>query len=447
MIIYTFCLKRHFVHCALLRKLDGAAIAMPNRNKCGLRQAACRQRCKCDELTPGSFKGKLKNAQASCNKKKSVEVVLAAKKECGKSPQGTVIRWKTKEKKAGPHGYATCSGATQRVDKPKDNANKKCGNSGYSSAKRVIGNSDRISPRVNNVPSAMNDDGRGLQLRGGVGGGLGIYSSVDGDVPVAMRVRRRSLQLRGGVGGGLGIYTSADGDVPMQMRVWRQPRIIELKLQEPTVAMPSSISPCESQSLTTCEDASNANVETQDALLAEPVATCSGAHGDKTCSGPAQPVVETKCLKKSARSSNSRRKMLGDGGNISANGVICKGVIDNSSAPRALLVKNPWLNLILDGKKIWEIRDTNTKMRGEIQLALSGAGGRIVGQCHIVDSFAIDAGTLGEHVSKHCIDNLAMITYRRPHAWVLSNVHRYETPVAYSHPQGAIKWVKLRASN
>ena len=29
--------------------------------------------------------------------KKSVEVVLVAKKKCGETPQGTVIRWKTKD--------------------------------------------------------------------------------------------------------------------------------------------------------------------------------------------------------------------------------------------------------------------------------------------------------------------------------------------------------------
>ena len=176
----------------------------------------------------------------------------------------------------------------------------------------------------------------------------------------------------------------------------------------------------------------------------------------------------SECFKKSSRSSNSIRKVFG--GNSSAKGVMrnsgnssAKGVIGNSgntslgqkkksagersalrrSTKRLLVVKNPWLDLILAGKKIWEIRDTPTKVRGKIHLALSGGGGRIVGQCHIADSFAVDASTLGEHVAKHCIENLATITYRRPHAWVLSDARRYETHFAYSHPRGSIKWVKL----
>ena len=109
-----------------------------------------------------------------------------------------------------------------------------------------------------------------------------------------------------------------------------------------------------------------------------------------------------------------------------------------------LVVKNPWLEMILSKKKTWEIRDAHTKQRGKIHLALSGAGGRIVGQCHITDSFAIGRHELGEHVAKHCIENLAgTVTYRRPHVWVLSKARRYTKPFVYSHPRGASKWVKL----
>ena len=108
-----------------------------------------------------------------------------------------------------------------------------------------------------------------------------------------------------------------------------------------------------------------------------------------------------------------------------------------------LVVKNPWLDLILSKAKTWEIRDAQTKQRGKIHLALSGAGGRIVGQCQITDSFAVDRSRLKRTFAKHRIKDLALITYRRPHAWVLSKARRYKKPFVYSHPQGAIKWVKL----
>ena len=113
------------------------------------------------------------------------------------------------------------------------------------------------------------------------------------------------------------------------------------------------------------------------------------------------------------------------------------------SSKMLLVVKNPWLDLILSRRKSWEIRDAQTNQRGKIHLALSGAGGRIVGPCHITDSFATDKGELEMHFSKHRIKDLALITYRRPHVWVLSKARRYKKPFVYSHPQGAIKWVKL----
>ena len=101
------------------------------------------------------------------------------------------------------------------------------------------------------------------------------------------------------------------------------------------------------------------------------------------------------------------------------------------------------MDLILSKEKIWEIRGAQTQQRRKIHLALSGAGGRIVGQCHITDSCAIDKSTLEKTLSKHRIKDLGLIKYRRPHAWVLSKARRYKKPFAYTHPQGAIIWVTL----
>ena len=171
------------------------------------------------------------------------------------------------------------------------------------------------------------------------------------------------------------------------------------------------------------------------------------------------------CFKDNARCTGARtggnsgaKGVIGNSGNSSAKGLMGNSGNTNSgqkkkfagkrsalrrSTKMLLVVKNPWLELILAGKKVWEIRSASTKVRGKIHLALSGGGGRIVGQCHITDSFAMDKGVLGKHVVKHCVKDLGMIPYRRPHAWVLSKARRYKTPFEYSHPRGAIKWVKL----
>ena len=179
----------------------------------------------------------------------------------------------------------------------------------------------------------------------------------------------------------------------------------------------------------------------------------------------------TECFKANASCASSKRKVfggntttargkgvLGNRGNASGKGALGnkgntttgqkKKKAGKRSALRRstkmlLIVRNPWLDLILSKDKTWEIRDAQTKQRGKVHLALSGAGGRIVGQCHITDSVAIDKITLRTTFSKHRIKDLARITYRRPHAWVLSKARRYMKPFVYSHPQGAIKWVRL----
>lgn len=35
---------------------------------------------------------------------------------------------------------------------------------------------------------------------------------------------------------------------------------------------------------------------------------------------------------------------------------------------RGLILKSPWIDLILDGRKTWEIRGSNTLVRGHIAL-------------------------------------------------------------------------------
>ena len=169
----------------------------------------------------------------------------------------------------------------------------------------------------------------------------------------------------------------------------------------------------------------------------------------------------TVCFKKKAAAASLRRKVYGGGGGVRGNKGSSKRKVDRGGGgvfgnkgntttgpPKSragrrsalrrctnivLVVKNPWLDLILSGRKTWEIH-----------LALSGAGGRIFGQCQLTESFPIDHGDLAKHVDKHCINDTDIITYSRPHVWVMSKPQRYENPFAYSHPYGAVKWVKLR---
>lgn len=110
---------------------------------------------------------------------------------------------------------------------------------------------------------------------------------------------------------------------------------------------------------------------------------------------------------------------------------------------RALVVQMRWIERILSGEKVWEMRSTKTKYRGRFRLIGSGTG-LIFGEVNLVDSL----GMLPEEESansfgKHAIppeENHLLSKYKYP--WVLENPYRYRNPLPYRHPQGAVIWVK-----
>lgn len=114
---------------------------------------------------------------------------------------------------------------------------------------------------------------------------------------------------------------------------------------------------------------------------------------------------------------------------------------------RGLMVREPWARLILDGKKSWEIRGTRTAIRGLIYIIPSGSG-RIAGACEIVDVFGpLSVEDMMAHTAAHLTpaDELLLtgLPYKNTYAWVLANPQRFEDPIPYKHPSGAITWVDL----
>merc|ERR1712050_623350 len=110
----------------------------------------------------------------------------------------------------------------------------------------------------------------------------------------------------------------------------------------------------------------------------------------------------------------------------------------------AHVVKKKWLDLILSGKKTWEIRGTSTKNRRVVRLAQSGSG-HLVGEIKITNCLRVSAEDLVRNVDKHCIADLGIVKYRRIFAWVLACPKRYDEPRPYHHPVGAIMWINLDA--
>lgn len=124
---------------------------------------------------------------------------------------------------------------------------------------------------------------------------------------------------------------------------------------------------------------------------------------------------------------------------------------------RALIIKKHWLDLILSGKKTWEIRGNNTKIRGRIGLVESGSG-LVVGECDLTSSFYLRSTRLNPIFHKEGFKGLtilhginvedwdATVKYKNPHAWVLENAKRHKSPCPYVHPKGAVIWVRNLAT-
>ncbi len=113
---------------------------------------------------------------------------------------------------------------------------------------------------------------------------------------------------------------------------------------------------------------------------------------------------------------------------------------------RTLLVKEPWVSLLLSGEKVWELRRSSTKVRGRVGLTPSGSG-EVAGRAnlrHVHGPFTADE--LRGRRTEHLVDDEFLDEYAagKPlYAWELRAVHRYVSPAPYHHPQGAVIWVKL----
>ncbi len=114
---------------------------------------------------------------------------------------------------------------------------------------------------------------------------------------------------------------------------------------------------------------------------------------------------------------------------------------------RALLIRSPHIEKILDGTKTWEIRSARTNIREQVGL-IRGGSGTIIGVCDVVDcigpltedQFRKNARKAGMKPSE------ASLGYDdKTFAWVLANPQYLKAPVRYKHPTGAIIWVKLDA--
>ena len=108
---------------------------------------------------------------------------------------------------------------------------------------------------------------------------------------------------------------------------------------------------------------------------------------------------------------------------------------------KGLIIKKVWLDKIFDEGKVWEMRTTKTNIRGRIKLIESGSG-LIMGEATIVDSFFPDVLNLVAHMDFHQVTDKSLLR-KWSCAWILKDAKRYDKPIPYKHPQGAVIWVNL----
>ena len=109
---------------------------------------------------------------------------------------------------------------------------------------------------------------------------------------------------------------------------------------------------------------------------------------------------------------------------------------------KGLIIKKLWLDLIFEGKKSWEIRGCNTKIRGKIALIQSGSG-NVVGECELVDCKQLNLCDYQNNVDKHQVVNTINLPYPKTFACELQNARRYAEQKPYRHKCGAVIWVNL----
>ena len=113
---------------------------------------------------------------------------------------------------------------------------------------------------------------------------------------------------------------------------------------------------------------------------------------------------------------------------------------------KGLLIRDPWIDRILSGKKTWELRGQRTKVRGRIVLIRAGSG-HVVGTAELVDVIGpLSLSELKRTERKHRVEPRHFSRawrYRKTYAWRLANPRRYKRAKPYDHPAGAVIWVNL----
>lgn len=112
---------------------------------------------------------------------------------------------------------------------------------------------------------------------------------------------------------------------------------------------------------------------------------------------------------------------------------------------KGLKIKKKWIELILSGNKTWEIRGSNSNIRGVIGLVQCESS-MVFGETNMIESIPLTEELFVNNRDKHKLDiswEELISIYKKPYAWVFSDTHKYDEPKRFKNLQGSVKWVNI----
>jgi hypothetical protein len=107
----------------------------------------------------------------------------------------------------------------------------------------------------------------------------------------------------------------------------------------------------------------------------------------------------------------------------------------------ATIIAEPWIDMILDGYKTWEIRSKNTTKRGLIGLIRKGSK-TVVATAKISEVIKITSSNARINAKRMGLTIADAMTCVGDNAWVLEDVIELKKPVPYVH-SAQVTWVTL----
>jgi hypothetical protein len=108
----------------------------------------------------------------------------------------------------------------------------------------------------------------------------------------------------------------------------------------------------------------------------------------------------------------------------------------------AIPIREPWIDMILDGYKTWEIRSKNTLKRERVGL-IRAQSSTVVGTAFLSEVIKITPTIARKNAAKMGMTITGAMDCVGDNAWVMKNIVKFKKPVPYVHPPGAVTWVTL----